>query len=252
MKQIILGIAASLIIGLAMAQYPSLILPSEMPREQVIHHKAFSMSYNSSYVMPSWITYLISSNQPDKSKEENGKYKEDPAVTSRAANKKDYKDAGYLMAQFVNYFDVQNIKGAVAETFYMTNITPMKQAFYLHVWLKTEDLIRLWAANSLGFQVISGPILTDAPFPTIGESKVSVPTRFYKIVYDAGNQKAVAFVFKNGSTSGTLKSHSVSVDEIEKFTGIDFFPQLDDDIENLMEASVDFIFWNFKMEEELK
>jgi endonuclease G len=201
--------------------------------------------------MPSWIIYKITNSKVDKTKEITGKYKSDPLVEARPATKKDYKDAGYLMAQFVNVLDLSTVTDAKPESFYLTNITPMKLAFYKNVWLKTEDLIRLWVDGKQGFEVITGPILTDAPFPTIGENKVSVPSRFYKIVYDPVNQKAVAFIFKNGSTSGTLKSRATTVDEIEKITGIDFFSKLDDEPESLLEASVDYVFWDFSLEEKL-
>jgi endonuclease G, mitochondrial len=233
------------------SQNSELLYPSEMPREQIIHHKSYSFSYNSSYVMPSWVVYSVTKSTVDKSKEPNGKYKTDPAINARPATKKDYKDAGYLMAQFVNYFDVADMEDALTETYYLSNITPMKLAFYTHVWLRTEDLIRLWVDGKPGFEVICGPVLTDAPFPTIGENKVSVPDRFYKIVYDKQNQKAVAFLFKNGSSSGTLKSRAITVDEIEKITGIDFFPSLDDEIETVLEATVDYNFWDFSLEEKL-
>lgn len=233
------------------AQIAGVLLPSEMPREQVIHHNTYSLSYNSSYVMPSWIVYSLTKSVVDKSKEPNGKYKVDPQITARPATKKDYKDAGYLMAQFVNYFDVAEKEGALAETFYLSNITPMKLAFYTHIWLKTEDLIRLWIDGKKGFDIYCGPVLKDAPFATIGENKVSVPDRFYKIVYDKENQKAVAFIFKNGSSSGTLKSKTTSVDEIESITGIDFFSTLDDEIESALESTVDYNFWDFSLEEKL-
>jgi endonuclease G len=251
MKKLIIFVLISGNVYLVKSQNIDVLLPSEMTREQIIHHKSYSLSYNSSYVMPSWIVYTISKSKVDKSKEANAKYKVDPLVEARPATKKDYKDAGYLMAQFINYLDVPEDKDAISETFYLTNITPMKLAFYTHIWLKTEDLIRLWSEGKPSLEIICGPVLSDAPFPTIGENKVSVPDRFYKIVYDKQNQKAVAFLFKNGSSSGTLKSKTTTVDEIEKITGIDFFSALDDETEAALEATVDYNFWDFSFEEKL-
>jgi endonuclease G len=37
----------------------------------------------------------------------------------------------------------------------------------------------------------------------------------------------------------------VSVDEVEKLTGIDFFPELEDDLENKLEASSSYKNWSF-------
>lgn len=229
-----------------------LILHSEMSRETIIHHKGFSMSYNTSYVMPSWLTYKVTSSNVVYNPSFKPKYKPDPLVNTRSATKKDYDEGGYLMAQLANYLDVQAIDGAVQESFYMSNIVPMKLAFYQHIWVKTEKLIRLWVGEGEGFYIVCGPILTDAPFPTMGTNKVSVASRYYKIVYDANNMKAIGFVFKNGVSSGKLSSFAKSVDEIEAITGINFFPDLDEETEKSVENSIDFSFWNFNLEENIK
>ncbi len=228
------------------AQKTDLLLPAKQPREQIIHHTAFSLSYNSSYVQPSWVSYKLTNAQVNR-EEIKGKYKPDPQVDTRSADKKDYKEGGYIMAQFVNYFDVKHIEGAVEETFFMSNITPMKLAYYNHIWLKIEDLIRLWVSGTEGLYVVCGGILTDAPFTAIGENHVNVPKRFYKAIYDPKNQKAIGFIFRNGMSSGKLNSYAVSIDEIEKEAGIDLFPALSDDLENKIESNTDFSNWNFEL-----
>jgi endonuclease G len=227
------------------AQQADILLPSERDREQIIHHEGYSLSYNSSYVQPSWVAYKVVKSQFNRD-EVKGKYIPDPQVNTRSADKKDYREGGYIMAQFVNYFDVKQIPGAVAETFYLTNITPMKLAYYNHIWLKTEELIRLWTDDTDGLYVVCGPILSDAPFPTIGDDNVSVPKRYYKAVYDPKNQKAIGFIFKNGMSSGKLNSYAVSIDEIEKESGIDLFPSLADELEKKIEATLDLSKWNFE------
>ncbi|MBA7542545.1 hypothetical protein ES705_34868 [subsurface metagenome] len=154
---------------------------------------------------------------------------------------------GYLMAQFVNYLDVKQIPGAVEETFYLSNIAPMKLAYYNHIWLKTEELIRLWTAENEGLYIVCGPILTDSPFPTMGNNNVSIPKRYYKVIYDPFNQKAIGFIFKNGMSSGKLTSYTVTVDEIEKETGIDLFPTLDDTLEKKIEGTKNTEDWDFEL-----
>ena len=143
--------------------------------------------------------------------------------------------------------DVKQIPEAVEESFYMSNITPMKLAFYNHIWLKTEDLIRLWTSDTDGLYVVCGPILADAPFAAIGDNDVNVPKRYYKAVYDPKNQKAIGFIFKNGMSSGNLDSYAVTIDKIEMESGIDLFPDLDDAIENKVEAGLNPDDWNFEL-----
>jgi endonuclease G, mitochondrial len=230
-------------------QKADILLPSERVREQIIHHTAFSLSYNSSYLLPSWVSYKVTKSQVNLEDKVNKNYTPDPEVNTRSANKKDYKDGGYLMAQFVNYLDIKQIPGAVEEAFYMTNIAPMKLAFYNHIWIKTEEIIRTWTAGNDGFYVVCGPILADSPFPAIGENNVSIPKRFYKAIYDPKNQKALGFIFQNSMTSGSLKSFVVSVDQIELETGLDLFPSLDDALEKQVESNTNLGDWNFEIVE---
>ena len=229
------------------AQTSDLLLPSEMPREQVIQHEAFTMSYNSSYVLPSWVASKVTKSQVNKEEKVKMKYKTDPLIKTKKAEKKDYNGSGYLMSQLVSYLDVKQSPSAVNESFYMSNIVPMKLAFYNHIWLKLEDMTRAWAAESEGIYVITGPILTDTPFPTFGDSKISIPTRYYKILYDPTNERALAFIFRNSMSSGTLKSFTVTIDQVEKETGIDMFPDLDDELENKIEGLRHLDKWDFEV-----
>jgi endonuclease G len=71
----------------------------------------------------------------------------------------------------------------------------------------------------------------------IGSSGVTVPQNFYKVIYDPGGQgKMIAFIIPNESSNNPLQSFVVSVDYIESITGIDFFPELPDSVENLLEC----------------
>jgi endonuclease G len=228
------------------AQTSDILVPADRDREQTVNHRSFSLSYNSNYVLSSWVAYKVVKTQVNKFEKVKERYEADPMINNRAADKKDYKDGGYIMAQLASYLDLQNIPQGTEESFYMSNIVPMKQAFYNYMWVRTEDLIRLWNAGTDGLYVVCGPILTDAPFQTFGENKVSIPTRFYKVVYDPKNQKAIGFIF-TGSVSGKLKSYSSSVDNVEKVTGIDFFQSLDNDLENKIESEFKVSDWNFEL-----
>ncbi len=55
----------------------------------------------------------------------------------------------------------------------------------------------------------------------------------------------LGFVLSNASASGSTTRFAVSVDEIEKKTGIDFFPQLDNAIEQQLESKASLSGWSF-------
>ena len=55
----------------------------------------------------------------------------------------------------------------------------------------------------------------------------------------------LGFVLSNAGASGSLQAFAVSVDEIEKQTGLDFFPQLDNALEQSLESKVNLSGWRF-------
>jgi endonuclease G len=54
----------------------------------------------------------------------------------------------------------------------------------------------------------------------------------------------LGFVLSNSGSSSPGRSFAASVDEIERRTGIDFFPQLEDVVENQIEGIVKYGDWN--------
>jgi len=96
--------------------------------------------------------------------------------------------------------------------------------------------------------VIAGPILSDDSLKTIGDNEVTVPNRYYKIIldYTAPEVKAIAFVLNNERGENQLGAYTVTIDYVEGLTGIDFFPELPDDLEELLESRKDLSRWQFK------
>ena len=107
-----------------------------------------------------------------------------------------------------------------------------------------EEKIREWAARDSALIVVTGPVITRG-MPTIGASHVAVPTAFFKVVLSPFTtpMRAIGFIYPNKSANGPLKRYAVSVDEVERRTGIDFFSALPDDIENKTESQLNLDVW---------
>ena len=221
-------------------------LPAPVSRELQLKHTLFTLSYQEGYELASWAAYQLTPEQAKANGTVKEKYAEDPAVATGTSSPKDYKNAGFIMAQLVPPEDMFINQQAVEETFLMSNIVPQKPAFNKYVWKTNERLIREWAKEGNTLYIVAGPVLTDAPFGTFGPNKVSIPTRYYKAVLDANGSRAVGFVFRSNTASGTQKFFAVSIDELEKITGIDFFHTLPDDLEAKIENNNDLTKWNFK------
>ena len=81
----------------------------------------------------------------------------------------------------------------------------------------------------------------------MGERKVAVPDAFFKVVLrigkTSGTTKAIGFIYANQTGHHKMNYYVRSVDEVEKITGIDFFHQLDDHIETLIERECGLNDW---------
>lgn len=221
-------------------------LPAPSPREQQVQHTLFTVSYNEGYELPSWVAWQLTPEQAKATGTFKEKYSEDPEVTTGTATTKDYRDAGFIIGQLVPPEDMFISQQALSETFLLSNTAPMKPAFNKYVWEVIEKLIREWAKEGNTLYIITGPVLKDAPFGTFGPNKVSIPTRYYKAVLDVHGERAIGFIIRSNVASGAPKSFAITVDELEKITGLDFFTELPDDLEQKVEAGNDLTKWNFK------
>ena len=126
-------------------------------------------------------------------------------------------------------------KVSMSESFYMSNMSPQKASFNRGIWNTLENQVRLRAKKS-ELYISTGGVLNSKKLKRIGSNKVSVPDQFYKIIYDAKNQKMFAYLMPNRKLE-SLEKYVVTVDLIEALTGIDFYHQLDDDLENKLEST---------------
>ena len=225
-------------------------LPAPLPRQQIIHHGNYSLSYVEGYELPSWVAYELTKEEAKSEIEYKVKYSEDPDVTTGSATLKDFKKSGYIMGQLVPVEHMMMSKDAVKESFYLSTIVPHKLAFNKYVWKVLGEIIKAWAYECGSLYVVTGPVLADSPFPTFGPSKVSIPERYYCVVLDTEDNRGVGFVIKNSMASGTIKQFAMSIDEVEKITEIDFFPALEDEQEEFIESKFEAEKWNFEILEE--
>ena len=63
--------------------------------------------------------------------------------------------------------------------------------------------------------------------------------------YSKPEIKAIAFLIPHQDSDLPLYKFVVSIDEIERISSIDFFPNLPDDLENKLEKSSDYKNWSF-------
>ncbi|MGZ0017605.1 DNA/RNA non-specific endonuclease [Yeosuana sp. AK3] len=213
---------------------------------QMVHHEGYSLSYSEPHEQAEWVAYELKKNQLSSTNFERPYFEVDKAVKTGAAHWRNYKNSGYDRGHLCPAGDRSYQKSVYDETFLTSNISPQEHDFNAGIWNTLEQKVRYWASKYDGVFVVTGGILENH-LKTIGEERVAVPNQFYKIIldYHKGNIKMIAFLLPHQNSDKPLYKFVVSVDEVEKLTGIDFFQELDDSVENKLEASSNYKNWSF-------
>ena len=221
-------------------------LPKTNAAVSVISHTGFSLIYNETHEQASWVAYELTREKTAKGIERTDKFLSDPKVVTGTATNKDYEKSGYDRGHLAPAADMSWSETAMAESFYFSNMSPQLPGFNRGVWKRMEEQVRLWAVENEQIYIATGAVLYEG-LKTIGKNGVSVPDYYYKVIldYSAPEVKGIGFIFPHESSSLALRHFAVSIDSVEAFTGIDFFPSLPDDHEYLIEKTLCIPCWNW-------
>lgn len=133
-------------------------------------------------------------------------------------------------------------ENAQKETFLMSNVIPQRPSLNRGVWKEIEHAISDDYAERLEeVWVFVGPIYDPKiPDKFLKRTGIEIPDRFYAVVLDElkGRPRAMAFVVpQNVSINVDPSQFLVSVDEVEKQSGFDFFSGIEDALVEKMEAT---------------
>ncbi|MDG1728732.1 MAG: DNA/RNA non-specific endonuclease [Algibacter sp.] len=214
---------------------------------QIVHHEGYSLSYNEAHEQAEWVAYELKKSHLSKTNHKRPYFEIDKAVKTGAASWRNYKNSGFDRGHLCPAADRRYSKDAHDETFLTSNISPQEHQFNSGIWSTLEHKVRYWARKYDGVFVVTGGVLK-GEMNTIGTEYVSVPNQFYKVLIDtnSGRTKMIAFLMPHRDSDKPLYEFVVSVDEVEDLTGIDFFPELEDVLEDKLEASSSFKGWSFK------
>ncbi len=206
-------------------------------KEMILRRQSYIVSYNHETKIPNWVAWHLTSEHADGEVKRCGGYQEDEDVPAPRATREDYKGSGWSHGHMCPAGDNKWDSVAMRETFLLTNICPQHLCLNSGLWNRIEIDCRKWAKKYGDVYVVCGPVLLNREHETIGINKIVVPEAFFKVILCLKDKpKAIGFVVRNNEGKKKRDQFVNTVDEVERITGIDFFPALPDSIEDKVEA----------------
>ena len=210
----------------------------------VYRKRTYTLSYSEEHEQAEWIAYILKASDIKEVDFKRPYFEIDNNILTGAAHWKNYKKSGYNKGHLCPAGDRRSNFKDYEETFLTSNITPQKYDFNAGIWNRLEQKVRYWAKKQDSIYVVTGGVLTD-DLETIGFENVAVPKYFYKVLLSKDHKKMIGFLLPHQDSKKPLYSFIKPVDEIEKMTGVDFFPSLEDDLESKLESDTNYDNWDF-------
>ena len=236
----------------------------------------YSVEWDNQKVANRWTCYQLHEGNTLSTTDRNDDFKKDPEVAVSPILE-DYKNSGFSRGHLCPSADRQCTEEQNKQTFFLTNMQPQWQKHNGGLWKNLEDLVRAYAtddsktnAHCDTLYIVKAATITDKV--TIDDAEVDgiyddrcvggdghtheliVPKYFYMALlhYNKATDtyNAIAFWTEHKDESDTNKNYgdfAISIDELEKRTGIDFFCNLPDDVEKVVEAEKDLDFWKLTL-----
>ncbi len=197
--------------------------------DQIIRHPGYALSYNDTHEQANWVAYRLKAKHLTGAAERANDFRPDPSVKTGTALPSDYTRSGYDRGHLAPAGDFSKNAQLMSETFFMSNISPQTPDLNRGKWRELEERIRSWVKRDKELYIVTGPILKGKMKKIGNKNKISVPSAYYKIVLDMEEPiiKSVAFIMPNDKPDKDISEYVVTIEEIERQTGINFFPQLE-------------------------
>ena len=230
----------------------------------------YSVEWDNAKIANRWTCYTLHAGNSLSTTERHDDFKADPEVAV-SATLADYNGSGFSRGHLCPSADRLCSEEQNKQTFFLTNMQPQYQSHNGGLWSRLESEVRNFATDDSytsshcdTLYIVKAATITDKV--TIGDTEVDgvypdircgtinqllVPKFFYMALLhynkETDSYQALAFWTQHLSTTqpvANLGDYAISIDELEKRTGIDFFCNLPDEIEDAVEATIDLDFWH--------
>ncbi|XP_004708737.1 nuclease EXOG, mitochondrial [Echinops telfairi] len=205
-----------------------------------------ALSYDQAKRVPRWVLEHISQSKiKGDADRKHCKFKPDPNIPPVfSALNEDYLGSGWSRGHMAPAGNNKFSTKAMAETFYLSNIVPQNFDNNAGYWNRIEMYCRELTERFEDVWVVSGPLTLPqtgsdgkktVSYQVIGQDNVAVPSHLYKVILARRSPVSSeplalgAFVVPNEAISfqPPLTEFQVSLQDLERWSGLVFFPDLD-------------------------
>jgi len=218
-------------------------------KPQAVYERAregYVLAQDARLKIPVWVQYELNSEDIRGPADRSDDFRPDTSIPYGArAELSDYRGSGFDRGHMAPAADMKRSQKVMSESFLLSNMAPQVGiGFNRHIWAELEAAVRGWVEQRGQLTIIIGPVFAvqenQVKYGVIGDNHVAVPSHFYKIIADTSNPEkveALAFMLPNETLPGRHYSEFlISIDEIEKATGLDFLSALSSDVQESVES----------------
>ena len=219
----------------------------------------YALEWDNNKIANRWTCYQLNPLNRVSNVERKDDFKEDPELPELTRSTlDDYDKSGYSRGHLCPSADRRATTAMSKQTCFLSNIQPQIQYHNGGQWSQLEGDVRTWAANCDTLYIVKAATISDKVtlnnqqvdglFNTLCNNRLIVPKYFYMalMAYDKDNDKYEAvgiWTYHCSSASDKQNAEYITIDELEKRTGIDFFCNLRDDIEDNVESKLNINYW---------
>ena len=201
---------------------PNIINPKFLPKTTEICYSEFALMHSGISKTPLWSAEHLTRNMlAKKAKRENDFHADEHLNPNERAELTDYLHSDYdrgHMSPSGDFDELQSNK----ECFTLANMVPQNHENNDGIWADIESSTRYFTKKKGEIYVITGPLFLGNHLHHIG-NKVLVPTKIFKAIYLPSSGEGAAYLTDN---QPGYNYKIISIAELEKISGIDFFPQM--------------------------
>ncbi|MBQ2436341.1 MAG: DNA/RNA non-specific endonuclease [Bacteroidaceae bacterium] len=175
-------------------------------------------------------------------------------------HRRDRYDRGHLCASADRLYS----KDSNEQTFYYSNISPQLNGFNAGIWLDLENKVQQWGSNSNmrdTLYVVKGGTIRDGEYyDSRGQhgsivkdirtmNGIVVPAHFFMalVCRKSDSFYGIAFYFDHKERhTGSLSDYAITIDELEELTGIDYYCNFPDKVEEAIESKCNPTLWGLQ------